>query len=77
MGYLISFDTVKPVRSLDPIFMLTDLRNLTMTVMLNIVPKSTLDSPSSPIKDDNTDADSCPIKEILNRKKYRTRKKCF
>ena len=34
----------------------------------NIVPKSTLDSPSSPIKDDNTDADWCPIREILNRK---------
>jgi len=34
----------------------------------NIVPRLTLDSPSSPITDDNTDADWCPIKEILSRK---------
>jgi len=34
----------------------------------NIVPKSTLDSPSSPVRDDNEDADWCPIKQILNRK---------
>jgi len=34
----------------------------------NIVPKSILDSPPSPIKDGNTDADWCPIKEVLNRK---------
>jgi len=36
MGYLISFDIVKQVRSLDPIFTLIDLRNLTMTVMLSL-----------------------------------------
>jgi len=33
-----------------------------------IVPKSTLDSPPSPIRDDNTDADWCPIKQILIRR---------
>jgi len=27
-----------------------------------------LDSPTSPINEDNTDTDWCPIKEILNRK---------
>jgi len=34
----------------------------------NISPKLALDSPSSPIKDDDTDTDWCPIKQILNRK---------
>jgi len=34
----------------------------------NIVPKSILDNPPSPIKDDDTDTDWCPIKQILNRK---------
>ena len=32
------------------------------------MPKSTLDSPSSPVRDDNEDEDWCPIKQILNRK---------
>ena len=34
----------------------------------NIMSKTTLDSPSSTINDDNTDADWCPIKKILKRK---------
>jgi len=40
------------------------------------VPKSTLDSPSSPINDDDTDADWCPIKEILN-KRIQNKKEMF
>ena len=72
MAYLISCDTVKLVRSFDPVFTLIDSRNSMMIVMFfnkhKIVPKSTLDSPSSPIIDDNADTDWCPIKEILSRR---------
>jgi len=40
------------------------------------VPKSILDKPPSPNEDDNTDADWCPIKEILNRR-IQKRKEMF
>jgi len=34
----------------------------------HIVPKTALDNPTSPVGDDNTDTDWCPIKKILSRK---------
>jgi len=73
MAYLISSDTVILVRSLGRVYTRTDLRDSMMNVMFffhkhNISPKSTSGNPTPSIKDDDTDTDWCPIKEILNRK---------